>query len=82
MFSKLLRTRAVMAMNSLSQEPQSRSMASLVRRVVVKGPGVRRMASRCMVNVSLVSKGFKKCIRSESKIIGDAKLAFVCLLAS
>jgi hypothetical protein len=40
--------RAVTALNSESHEPQSRSMASLVRKVVVSGPGVRRILSRSM----------------------------------
>jgi hypothetical protein len=36
-------------MKSLSQDPQSRNMASLVRKLVVRGPGVSKMASRCGV---------------------------------
>ena len=43
---------AVSAMNEVSHEPQSRSIARLVRSVVVSGPGVRRMASRSMDAVS------------------------------
>ena len=48
MLSKRWRTLAVTAMKSVSQLPQSFSMASLVRSVVVSGPGVSRMGSRSM----------------------------------
>ena len=41
-----MRSSAVTALKSASHEPQSRSIASLVRSVVVSGPGVRRMRSR------------------------------------
>src|SRR5271170_5198535 len=41
-----LRQRAVTALKLLSQEPQSRSIADLVAREVVNGPGVSRMGSR------------------------------------
>jgi hypothetical protein len=46
--SRLLRTLAVTALKSASQEPQSLSIASLVRKVVVSGPGVRRILSLSM----------------------------------
>jgi hypothetical protein len=46
MASKLCRMLAVTALNSASQLPQSRSIADLVRKVVVKGPGVSRIFSR------------------------------------
>src|SRR2546428_12703436 len=49
MRSRPTRRRAVIWLNSLSQEPQSRSMLCLVRVEVVRGPGVRRMASVVMV---------------------------------
>ena len=49
MSNRLWRTLAVMAMKSLSHEPQSLSMASLVRKLVVRGPGVSKTASRCVV---------------------------------
>ena len=54
MASRLLRTRAVTALNSASHEPQSRSIASLVRSVVVSGPGVSRILSLSMIFFSSV----------------------------
>ena len=41
-------------MNDESHEPQSRSIARLVRSVVVSGPGVRRIASRAIGVVSVI----------------------------
>src|SRR5215469_2575851 len=46
------RTRAVTALNLLSQEPQSRSMAVLVASEVVSGPGVRRIGSRSVALIA------------------------------
>ena len=47
------RTRAFMAMNSPSREPQSRSIASFVARLVVSGPGVSRNGSRGVPSMAL-----------------------------
>src|SRR5204862_8199186 len=46
MASRRSRTRAVTALNLLSHDPQSRSIADLVSSDVVSGPGVSRMGSR------------------------------------
>src|ERR1700722_3584070 len=43
--SRRAHTRAVIWLKSLSQEPQSRSMLCLVRRDVVRGPGVSSSGS-------------------------------------
>ena len=55
-----MRSRAVTALKSPSHEPQSRSIASLVRSVVVSGPGVSRILSRSMVCLLGCSR---RCVR-------------------
>src|SRR5215472_15614007 len=47
------RNRAVTALNLLSQEPQSRSIAAFVASEVVSGPGVSRIGSR---SVSFIAR--------------------------
>ena len=61
--SSCWRSSAVTAMNDESHEPQSRSIASLVRSVVVSGPGVRRIASRRM---ECLQCGVRGCRRSRA----------------